>query len=82
MLALHAWAEEGTTWPAEEELCNKGVCVRARVRACVRACVLVCVRVRESVHVSEDMGVLCHQQLTPLRQTAGMRVHCMSLEYQ
>lgn len=26
--------------------------------------------------------VFCHQQLTALRQTAGMRVHCMSLEYQ
>lgn len=41
-------------------------------RECVCMCVCAC----------EGVRVFCHQQLTPLRQTAGMRVHCMSLEYQ
>lgn len=66
MLALHGQAEERAARPAEGEPGTK------RGRECARLNVCACGVVR----------VLCHQQLTPPRQTAGMRVHCMSLEYQ
>lgn len=67
-------------WPAEEELINKG----EGVSTC--GC-----SPPPSLSLSIPLSLyppVCartdsrHQQSTPLRQTAGMRVHRMSLEYQ
>lgn len=66
MQALHAQAEDSKAQSDDEALRNKE---GEAVSMCdCFVCVCLC--------------VLCHQQSTPLRQTAGMRVHCKSLEYQ
>lgn len=66
-----------TAWPAEEELMNKGE--REREGPRVAALSLLSLPLPVCVCVCTDSR---HQQSTPLRQTAGMRVHRMSLEYQ
>lgn len=68
---------ETFAWPAEEELINKGEgvstcgCSLPPLSSLPSPPPRVCARTDSR-----------HQQSTPLRQTAGMRVHRMSLEYQ